>query len=172
MWYPIIFVLCVFLVLVIVVRRAFLMPQESVEKLEEDLSKDTSISDADLPENLVDANSIEEKWAKGESLFKNNKTFAAEKWYRDVVHEEPENDKAWARLGTIALEQKRYSSAAENFERSVEINPNVPSRHYNLALAYFMLKNKDHASACIEVALKSDPSKENYLELKKNIEKL
>lgn len=169
MWYPIIFVLSLFLILAIVVRRALLVPQSMDFQTE---LKDQVKTAENLPDNLGNASSVEDKWGKAEQLYKEKKFFAAEKWYKDIVHEQAENDKAWARLGTIALEQKRYSAAAENFERSVEINPNVPSRHYNLALAYFMLKNKDHASACIEVALKSDPSKENYLELKKNIEKL
>lgn len=171
MWYPIVLVLSVFLVLVIVVRRAlYLGPARVDNKLYD--RREEKEDDANLPNNLGTAATVEEKWDKAESLYHDKKFFAAEKWYADIVHEEPEHDKAWARLGMIALSQKRYQSAAENLERSVEINPNVPSRHYNLALAYYLLRNKDHASACIEVALKTDPEKENYLALKKKIEKL
>ena len=171
MWYPYVLVLCVFLVLVIVIRRAMFLGPAQVD--DKPYNRHDKKDDSDgLIGNLSDANTIEDKWTKAESLYHDKKYFAAEKWYVDITHEAPDYDKAWARLGMIALSQKRYQSAAENLERSVEINPHVPSRHFNLALAYFLLGNKDHASACIEVALKSDPEKENYLTLKTKIEKL
>lgn len=170
MWYPIVFVLSIFLILVIVIRRAlFLGFDEDAVTTGNDHIREKP---ADLPQNPGDAKDVRDKWAKAEQLYKDKKFFAAEKWYKDVIHSEPENDKAWARLGTIALGQKRYKPAVENLEKSIEINSNVPSRHYNLALAYLLLGNKDHAQACIEVALKFDPERANYLDLKQKIEKM
>ncbi len=170
MWYPIVFVLSIFLILVIVIRRALVLGFD-----EDDVTigdNHPSVKPVDLPQNPGDAKDVRDKWAKAEQLYKDKKFFAAEKWYKDVIHSEPENDKAWARLGTIALGQKRYKPAVENLEKSVEINSNVPSRHYNLALAYFLDGNQDHALASINVALKTDSQKVNYLELKRNIEKM
>lgn len=170
MWYPIVFVLSIFLILVIVIRRALFLgfDEDAVITSEDSLREKPT----DLPQNPGDAKDVRDKWAKAEQLYKDKKFFAAEKWYKDVIHSEPENDKAWARLGTIALGQKRYKPAVENLEKSIEINSNVPSRHYNLALAYLLLGNKDHAEACIEVALKFDPERANYLDLKHKIEKM
>jgi len=170
MWYPIVFVLSLFLILVIVVRRALYLGFD--ESVISDNDDDHRTKGVDLPQNPGDAKDVNSKWAKAEQLYKDKKFFAAEKWYKDVIHSEPENDKAWARLGTIALGQKRYKPAVENLEKSVEINSNVPSRHYNLALAYLLLGNKDHAQACIEVALKFDPERANYVDLKQKIKKM
>lgn len=170
MWYPIIFVLSVFLILVIVVRRAFILgDNEVLDNREETGSIGVA---AKLPNNPGETESADDKFKKAEQLYSQRKYFAAEKWYIDVTHMSPENDKAWARLGTIAMTQKRYKAAVENFERSVEVNSNVPSRHYNLALAYFMLGNKDHARACINLALKASPDKANYIQLLQKIEEL
>ena len=169
MWYPIVFVLSIFLILMIVIRRALVLGFDEDVATSDDRPLGKTV---DLPQNPGDARDVSDKWAKAEQLYKDKKFFAAEKWYKDVIHSQPENDKAWARLGTIALGQKRYKPAVENLEKSVEINSNVPSRHYNLALAYFLDGNQDHALASINVALKSDSQKANYLELKRNIEKM
>ena len=88
------------------------------------------------------------------------------------MYNNPDSDKAWARLGAIALTQKRYKDAVESFEKATEIDPSVVSRYYNLALAYYLIGNKEHALASITVALNEAPEKGNYKELKTKIEDL
>jgi len=161
MWYPVIFVLSVFMVLAIVVRRALVLgPAMSEEEIEIVHTAKKGITGT---ENV-------DKWKRAEELFGEKKYFVAEKLYKDVVYNNPNADKAWARLGTIALTQKRYKDAVESFEKATDIDPTVVSRYYNLALAYYLIGNKDHALASITVALEQSPEKENYQELKKKIE--
>lgn len=163
MWYPVLFVLSVFMVLAIVVRRALILgPAMTEEEIELVQSTRKGITGA---ENI-------DKWKRAEELFLDKKYFAAEKLYRDVVYHNPNSDKAWARLGAIALTQKRYKDAANDFEKSTAIDPSVTSRFYNLALAYYLEGNKRKASAAITIALEESPEKENYRELKDKIEDL
>lgn len=172
MWYPIIFVLSVFLILVIVVRRAMVL---GVDNIENDSVKDKeegSVNNLSLPNNPGEATDATQKWLKAEELYKEKKYFAAEKWYFDVVHMEPNHDRAFARLATIAMAQKRYHAAIDNFERSLSIMPNIPTRQFNLALAYFLAGEKKKAHVYIEKALTACPNKENYLQLRDKIKEL
>ena len=155
MWYPIIFVLAVFLLLVLVVRRAlWLGPAEEEQEY---------TPKAGAPDDMIST------WEKAEYLYNDRKYFAAEKWFRDVVHHQPDHDKAWARLGVIALSQKRYRPAIEALQKSIVLNPNIPSRYYNLSLAYLLIDEFEDANNAIDKALADDPNRDNYKELKQKI---
>lgn len=172
MWYPIIFVLSVFFILVIVVRRAMVLGVEEVDGEYGDEKEEGNTNSTSLPNNPGETTSTMQKWLKAEELYKEKKYFAAEKWYFDVVRIDPNHDRAFARLATIAMTQKRYYAAIDNFERALSIAPNTPTRQFNLALAYFLVGEKQKAHIYIEKALSACPDKENYLQLRDKIKEL
>ena len=55
-------------------------------------------------------------------------------------------------------------AAFDLFRHALEINPNAPEVHYELAGFYFMLKQPEKALACYEKAVALDPTNNNYLE--------
>ena len=104
-----------------------------------DEKEESNTNSTSPPNNPGETTSTMQKWLKAEELYKEKKYFAAEKWYFDVVRIDPNHDRAFARLATIAMTQKRYYAAIDNFERALSIAPNTPTRQFNLALAYFLV---------------------------------
>ena len=109
---------------------------------------------------------------RAEALFAERKYFAAERWYKEVIRLNARDDRAWTRLGVIAVTQKRYSAGIEALRKSIAINDKVSSRYYNLALAYYLLNDKDNALKSIEQALELAPERANYQELRSRIQEL
>ena len=76
--------------------------------------------------------------------------FAAQKWsesaaaYEAVTKTNPNNGRAWYRLGFSLHSMGKYDQAVRAFQRSVEIGKN-PLVMYNLACAYARLGDKDKA---------------------------
>ena len=59
----------------------------------------------------------------------------AEAAYREALRREPEMVAALHGLGVLALEQGRYAEAAEQFQRTLALEPNDESSQRNAALA-------------------------------------
>ena len=106
---------------------------------------------------------------RAEALFGERKYFAAERWYKEVIRIHERDDRAWARLGVIAVTQKRYDAGTTALQKSIKINPNVASRYYNLALAYYLQEDREEAIKAIDRAIQLSPDRANYLELKVRI---
>jgi len=70
----------------------------------------------------------------------------------------------------LYLDQKKYSDAIEAFRNSLKVNPYYTEAHYQIALAYFMEKDKKSALQAIELALKTDPANPKYRELFSKVE--
>ena len=109
---------------------------------------------------------------RAEALFAERKYFAAERWYKEVIRLDARDDRAWTRLGVIAVTQKRYGAGIEALRKSIAINNKVSSRYYNLALAYFLQNDKVNAQESIEKALGLAPERANYQELQSRIQEL
>jgi len=159
MWYPLIFIGATLAILVVVIRRAFwLGPAVSDHGVKIDL---------DVGEDKESEIALARQ--RAETLFEEGKYLAADRWYKEVIRLNEHDDRAWARLGVIAVAQKRYDAGTRALGRAVKLNPKISSRHYNLALAYFLLNDKESAKEAIDTALKLSPDKSNYLELKDKI---
>ncbi len=76
--------------------------------------------------------------------------YAAQKWaeaavaYEQITKTEPQNARAWNRLGYSLHALGKYEQAIAAFNRAVEINHN-PYAMYNLACAYARAGNQDRA---------------------------
>ena len=164
-WYPIIFIVAILAILIIVVRRYF----STIRNIEAVPIGDNE-SDTPIVVKPPVPSQIESPIERAEKLFSENKYFAAEKWYTDAARENPNDDKVWARLGVIAVTQKRYHDGIVAIRKSIKINPQVASRYYNLAMAYYLNSDTEKARAAIDRALELSPKRQNYLELKRKIE--
>ena len=162
MLYPIIFILATFGILVLVLRRAFWLGPAVA-----DHGIKVALEVGDVKESEVAL-----AHERAEALFAERKYFAAERWYKEVIRLNARDDRAWTRLGVIAVTQKRYSAGIEALRKSIAINNKVSSRYYNLALAYFLLNDKAHAQESIKQALELAPERANYQELRSRIQDL
>jgi hypothetical protein len=76
--------------------------------------------------------------------------YTAQKWaeaataYDSITKSEPQNARAWYRLGFALHSLGKYEQAIPAFSHAVEINHN-PNAMYNLACAYARAGNKDRA---------------------------
>src|SRR5437879_2949842 len=82
---------------------------------------------------------------------------------RDATSLEGENmklspeEQSWTDQGNAAAQKEDYESAAEAFERAVEVNPDNARSRYNLALAQQFLNNAELAVAGYRRAIDLDP---------------
>ncbi len=99
---------------------------------------------------------------EAEDLFAVKDHKRAEKLYLKLATEDPKNPKIYSRLGIIYLEQKAYEDARDALQQAIKLEPNVASRHYNLAMVYLNLESKSKAINSMESALKYDPGNRKY----------
>ncbi|MFQ6024211.1 MAG: tetratricopeptide repeat protein [Acidiferrobacterales bacterium] len=81
----------------------------------------------------------------------------AEVIYRQILRKKPDHPDALHLLGVIALQTGKHEAAATLIGRAVELNPNVPAYHNNLAEALQALHRLDEAVATYQQALVLKP---------------
>lgn len=101
-------------------------------------------------------------WQEAEDAFVIKDYRKAERLYLRLATEQPKNAKTYGRLGVIYLEQDNYDDARDALQAAIKIEPNVATRHFNLALAYLNLGSKAKAISSMEESLKYDPSNRKY----------
>ena len=96
------------------------------------------------------------------------KAMAQTKQDETVVRTLSDNDQQRYRYfyleALLQQEREHFAAAFDLFRHALEINPNAPEVHYELAGFYFMLKQPEKALACYEKAVALDPTNNNYLE--------
>jgi len=76
-----------------------------------------------------------------------------------AINNNEKDAKAYYYLGNLWYDKKQYDRAYDCFIKSIEIDPNFPTVHRNLALYYFNKKNdKEKARLAMEKAYELDPS--------------
>lgn len=75
-----------------------------------------------------------------------------------IVRDNPANPAAYYFLGHIALEQKNWTNAVENFQKMILFNPELEQAYYDLASAQIALNRGDDAVATLEGAQKKFPT--------------
>ncbi len=75
-----------------------------------------------------------------------------------IVRDNPANPAAYYFLGHIALEQKDWTNAAENFQKMILFNSELEQAYYDLASAQIALNRGDEAVTTIELAQKKFPT--------------
>lgn len=86
----------------------------------------------------------------------------AERLLLRLATSEPKNPKIYSKLGVIYLEQKNFEDARDALQAAIKIEPNIPTRHYNLALTYLQLGSRAKAIISMEEALRYEPSNRKY----------
>ena len=62
-----------------------------------------------------------------------------------VVKADPKNARAWRVIGLAAIRTKQLTRAVEAYTKAIELEPSFVANDYNLAVAYAMQGDKDHA---------------------------
>lgn len=75
-----------------------------------------------------------------------------------IVRDNPANPAAYYFLGHIALEQKNWTNAVENFQKMLLFNPELEQAYYDLASAQIALDRGDEAVTTLEAARKKFPT--------------
>jgi len=75
-----------------------------------------------------------------------------------IVRDNPSNPAAYYFLGHIALEQKNWTNAVENFQKMILFNSDLEQAYYDLASAQIALGRGDDAVATLEGAQKKFPT--------------
>ncbi len=141
-------------------RRQHTVPQSSFS--EATASGEQGFWATDEP---ADKPEIASHFEEGDQLFRRGKHKEAEQFFLKAAANNPGDAKVYARLGLLYLEQKNYSDAIEALKVAVKLEKYNPSRHYNLALAYWGNKDTRRAIASVREAIGLDPVTEKYRKL-------
>lgn len=99
---------------------------------------------------------------RADKLIKEGQYREAEKILLSIASRHPKDARIYAKLGLIYLYLKSFNDAIESLKVAVKLDKYNPSRHYNLALAYWGNKDSQHAIASIREAISLDPVTEKY----------
>lgn len=165
--YPIIVLGLLLIIFVIVWRRAYFVsvegfPPEEKTHIEADkLIPFVKKSKSDDTEIEIQDNT-DPDLKKAENLFAKKQYISAEKWFLEAIKKDPRNDKIYARLGIIYINQKNYSDAREALEESIKINPSIASRHFNLSFVNNYEGDKKSALLNAKKAVRLDSKNKKY----------
>jgi tetratricopeptide (TPR) repeat protein len=70
----------------------------------------------------------------------------------EIIRNDPTNPQAYYFLGSIAYEEKEFERAAENFSKTVLLNPEFEQAHYDLAGALITLDKPGESIATLDEA--------------------
>jgi len=96
----------------------------------------------------------------------------AEELYIKIAAAEPNNARAYHRLGAIYLEQDNFYDAKDAFLLASRLEPDMAARHVNLGLAYMGLKDYYKAEQAFKAGLRLDPKNAKYKKYAERAEKL
>lgn len=99
---------------------------------------------------------------EAEKLMKTGKLEQAEELFLKAATKSPRDARIYSSLGLIYLETRSFSDAIEAFKVAVRLDKYNPSRHYNLAVAYWGNKDSQRAIASIHEAIGLDPVTDKY----------
>lgn len=99
---------------------------------------------------------------EGEQLIKAGDLEGAEKFFLIAATKNPQDARVYAKLGLIYLQTKSYQDAIDALKVAVKLDKHNPSRHYNLALAYWGNKDSQRAIASLREAIGLDPVSAKY----------
>jgi tetratricopeptide (TPR) repeat protein len=81
----------------------------------------------------------------------------AERIYRAILSEQPEDPEALQLLGVVLLQRGHPQQAIQLIERAIALVPSIAAYHANLAEAYRAVGQAQHAIACLQIALRLQP---------------
>lgn len=108
---------------------------------------------------------------EAEALYQAQKWPEAAKAFEAVTKAEPQNGRAWLRLGATRHQLGQYTQAVTALQRAVEILQG-PVAMYNLACAYARLNNKEQAFEWLNKALNAGFPQVNLLQTDEDLASL
>jgi Putative Zn-dependent protease, contains TPR repeats len=78
--------------------------------------------------------------------------------YLAALHEEPDNYRAWLKVGTALLQLKKFREAQEIFQNLLELNPYDGEMWYAQGLAFLGLGREEEARDSFSHARRYDPN--------------
>jgi tetratricopeptide (TPR) repeat protein len=96
---------------------------------------------------------------------------AAFSLYSAVLRIDPRHKGALNNMGVIALDDGKFAEAAQYFRKSLDQEPGNAKTYYLLARAELALGNFEPAKTAIAHAVEIEPSRPEYRDLQKEIEK-
>ncbi|MDO8643988.1 MAG: tetratricopeptide repeat protein [bacterium] len=93
----------------------------------------------------------------GEALIGAGEYDKALLFFEKITNEEPKNERAFFNLGYTYFQMKRYSEAAREYGKAIELNPDFIEAYFNLGMTYKMLEDTGGAIQAFEKALVIDP---------------
>lgn len=112
----------------------------------------------------------QELMARAEEHFNKKQFNQAETFYLQAAAKDPDNARAYNRLGVIYLHTKNYKDAVEAFRGAIKIDDQVSSRHFNLALAYLGRRDYRSAEKALREAVKLEPTNDKYRQTLKRLQ--
>lgn len=82
-----------------------------------------------------------------------------------LIQHHPGNHSYHAQLGKLHLSNRRFAEAAEEYEKSIDLNTLIPARFANAGLAYQGMGNSLKACEYYRKAMDLEPSNMQYLSL-------
>jgi TolA-binding protein len=116
-----------------------------------------------VPENA------ETNFALGNLRLAQGNKSEAKVYYLTTVHLDPAHEGAYNNLGVLALQEQRWSLAAQFLGKALKQNPQDAKTYYLLAEAHFNQGDLQHARGEIIQALKLDPSRPEFHDLQQEI---
>ena len=95
--------------------------------------------------------------SEGNRLYKEGNLAAAEKAFRKALDLDPKYAAAWANLGALLKEQKRYDEAEKACKRAVEIDDKSAQAWNNLGTVFESRERYDEAEKAYRRSIKLDP---------------
>ena len=110
------------------------------------------------PHSGPDAAALEAKIGRGLALHQQNRLADAERIYREVLQQQPNNFTALHLLGVIALQARRARLAVELIGKAIALKPDYADAYSNRGNALLELKRPEEALASYDkaIALKPD----------------
>lgn len=110
----------------------------------------------------------------GNAYFDTEKYEEAEKWYASALAKKPDDVNARTDLGLtfIFREKPNYDRAIQEFQRSLELDPNHPQTLQNLTVAYTKKGDAANANQTLTKLQVLDPTNESIAKLSEDIQKI
>ncbi len=96
---------------------------------------------------------------------------AAKTYYFTTLRLDPRHEGSYNNLGVLALEEGRAPLAAKFFAKALEQNSKDAKTYYLLARAHFTAGDSEDARSEIDQAIKLDPSRSEFRDLKEELKK-
>ncbi|WP_019502985.1 tetratricopeptide repeat-containing sulfotransferase family protein [Pseudanabaena sp. PCC 6802] len=103
-------------------------------------------------------NSIPEVYGRAVSLHQAGNLVEAEKLYRQILEQEPQNSDALNMLGVVCHQMNKYNEAISSINRAISINNQKPAYYFNLGKVQSAVALSEDAIRSFKLAIAINPN--------------